>query len=98
MTSWYGHKFHGRRTASGERFNMHSFTAAHRTLPFGTKVLVTNPKTQESVFVTINDRGPFSHGRILDISYAAAKKIGIWAVGSGMVEIKVVKPNSSPKS
>ncbi|MEN6669590.1 septal ring lytic transglycosylase RlpA family protein [Psychrobacter sp. B38] len=74
-TSFYGSKFHGKRTASGSIFNMNSLTAAHRTLPFGTKVQVTNKKTKESVVVKITDRGPFISGRILDLSKAAAGKI-----------------------
>ena len=74
-TSYYGSKFHGKRTASGSIFDMHSLTAAHRTLPFGTKVEVTNHKTKQSVIVKITDRGPFTKGRILDLSKAAAGKI-----------------------
>ena len=74
-TSYYGSKFHGKRTASGSIFNMHSLTAAHKTLPFGTKVRVTNQKTKQSVIVKITDRGPFIRGRILDLSKAAASKI-----------------------
>jgi len=80
--SWYGGRFHGRKTASGERFNKHAMTAAHKTLPMGTKVKVTNLKTQDSVVVTINDRGPFVRGRIIDLSQAAAQAIGINGVGS----------------
>lgn len=74
-TSYYGSKFHGKRTASGSIFNMNALTAAHKTLPFGTKVRVTNKKTKESVIVKITDRGPFIRGRILDLSKAAASKI-----------------------
>ena len=74
-TSYYGSKFHGKRTASGSIFNMHSMTAAHKTLPFGTEVEVTNKKTKQSVIVKISDRGPFIKGRILDLSKAAAGKI-----------------------
>ncbi len=74
-TSYYGKKFHGKRTASGSIFNMNSLTAAHKTLPFGTKVKVTNKKTKQSVIVKITDRGPFIRGRILDLSRAAAGKI-----------------------
>ncbi len=74
-TSYYGSKFHGKRTASGSIFNMHSMTAAHKTLPFGTEVEVTNKKTKQSVIVKITDRGPFIKGRILDLSKAAAGKI-----------------------
>ena len=74
-TSYYGSKFHGKRTASGSIFNMNSLTAAHKTLPFGTKVEVTNKKTMQSVIVKITDRGPFIKGRILDLSKAAAGQI-----------------------
>ena len=74
-TSYYGSKFHGKRTASGSIFNMNSLTAAHKTLPFGTKVQVTNKKTKQSVIVKITDRGPFTKGRVLDLSKAAAGKI-----------------------
>lgn len=72
--SWYGPGFHGKRTASGERFNRHAFTAAHRTLPFGSSVRVCHRK--RCVIVRINDRGPFVKGRSIDLSEAAAKKIG----------------------
>lgn len=74
-TSYYGSKFHGKRTASGSIFNMNSLTAAHKTLPFGTKVRVTNKKTKESVVVKITDRGPYIRGRVLDLSKAAATQI-----------------------
>lgn len=74
-TSYYGAKFHGKRTASGSIFNMNALTAAHKTLPFGTEVEVTNKKTNESVVVKITDRGPFIRGRILDLSKAAASRI-----------------------
>ncbi len=75
IASWYGPKFHGRRTASGEVFDMYQLTAAHRWLPFGTLVRVTNLENGLSVVVRINDRGPFVKGRIIDLSYAAAKRI-----------------------
>jgi rare lipoprotein A len=78
--SWYGPGFHGRKTASGERFNTHGMTAAHRTLPFGTRVKVTNEKTGRAVVVRINDRGPYAHGRIIDLSQASARAIGISGV------------------
>ena len=80
--SWYGPGFHGRRTASGETFNTNDLTAAHRTLPFGTKVRVVNKKTGKSVVVRINDRGPYAHGRIIDLSKASAQALGITGVGS----------------
>ena len=77
QASWYGPGFQGRRTASGERFNTQDLTAAHRTLPFGTKVRVTNTRTGQSVVVRINDRGPYAHGRVIDLSRASAQSIGI---------------------
>jgi rare lipoprotein A len=80
--SWYGPGFHGRRTASGETFNTNDLTAAHRTLPFGTKVRVVNKRTGKSVVVRINDRGPYAHGRVIDLSKASAQAIGISGVGS----------------
>ncbi|WP_445502074.1 septal ring lytic transglycosylase RlpA family protein [Microvirga sp. G4-2] len=80
--SWYGPGFHGRRTASGETFNTNELTAAHRTLPFGTKVRVVNQRTGKSVVVRINDRGPYAHGRVIDLSRASAQAIGISGVGS----------------
>ena len=78
--SWYGPGFHGRLTANGERFNTNDLTAAHKTLPFGTKVRVTNAKTGQSVVVRINDRGPYAHGRVIDLSRASAQSIGISGV------------------
>jgi rare lipoprotein A len=82
QASWYGPGFHGRRTASGESFNTNDLTAAHRTLPFGTRVRVVNKKTGKSVVVRINDRGPYAHGRVIDLSRASARAIGISGVGS----------------
>ena len=82
QASWYGPGFHGRRTASGETFNANAMTAAHRTLPFGTRVRVLNKRTGQSVVVRINDRGPYAHGRVLDLSRASAQAIGISGVGS----------------
>ncbi len=83
LASWYGPGFHGRKTASGERFNAGAMTAAHRTLPFGTRVRVVNRKTGRSVVVRINDRGPYAHGRIIDLSQASAKALGV----SGVVQV-----------
>jgi peptidoglycan lytic transglycosylase len=80
--SWYGPGFQGRRTASGETFDTNDMTAAHRTLPFGTKVRVVNKKTGRSVVVRINDRGPYAHGRVIDLSKASAQALGISGVGS----------------
>lgn len=90
MASWYGPGFHGRRSASGEVFNQNDLTAAHRTLPFGTRVRVTNLSTGQQVIVRINDRGPFSHGRIIDLSAAAAGQIGLRASGVGRVQLEVL--------
>mgnify|MGYP001028652069 CR=1 FL=1 len=80
--SWYGPGFHGRKTASGERFNAHALTAAHRTLPFGTRVHVRNTKNGKSVVVRINDRGPFHRGREIDLSHGAARAIGMGGIGT----------------
>jgi rare lipoprotein A len=88
--SWYGKAHHGQRTASGERFDMHALTAAHRTLPFGTIVRVTDLRSRRIVNVRINDRGPLRHDRIIDLSYEAAKKLGIIERGTARVEITVV--------
>ena len=79
--SWYGDRHHGRRTASGEVFDMNALTAAHKTLPFGTRVRVFNPATGQQVVVRINDRGPFTGGRIIDLSRAAAERIGLIRAG-----------------
>jgi rare lipoprotein A len=89
MASYYGRELAGNRTASGERFDPSDLTAAHRTLPLGSKVRVTNPRTGDSVIVRINDRGPFHGNRLIDLSEAAAREIGIRAAGRGMVEIAV---------
>ncbi len=80
LASWYGPGFHGRKTASGEAFNAGALTAAHRSLPFGTRVRVVNKKNGRSVVVRINDRGPYAHGRVIDLSRAAARAIGIAGV------------------
>jgi len=90
VASWYGKGFHNRQTASGVRFNTHAMMAAHRTLPFGTKVRVTNLKNAKSCVVEITDRGPFAKGRIIDLSYAAAEEIGMTETGVANVEIEVV--------
>jgi rare lipoprotein A len=87
FASWYGAQHQGRRTASGEVFDMNQLTAAHRTLPFGTRLLVTNRDTSRSAEVRVNDRGPFVDGRILDVSYAAARQLG--AVGAGIFPVKL---------
>lgn len=87
IASWYGPGFHGRRTASGEIYNMYKLTAAHKTLPFGTYVRVINLKNGKSVIVKINDRGPFVSGRIVDLSYAAAREIGMLKTGTASVKL-----------
>jgi len=88
--SWYGKAHQGALTPSGERFDMNALTAAHRTLPFGTIVRVTHLKTGKSVNVRINDRGPFSKGRIIDLSYEAARRLGIVDRGTARVELTVI--------
>lgn len=87
VASWYGHGFAGQRTASGERFDPARFTAAHRTLPFGTRLRVTHLRTGRSVEVAVNDRGPYVRGRDLDLSRAAAEAIGL--VGSGHADVRI---------
>lgn len=91
LASWYGEEFAGRTTANGEIFDPLQLTAAHRTLPFGTVVDVANPKTNQTVRVRINDRGPYVGTRIIDLSYAAAQEIGLVDPGSGIVDLTVVK-------
>ena len=90
VASYYGARFNGRRTASGERFDMNAMTAAHKTLPFGTRVRVTNPSTGKSVVVRINDRGPYAHGREIDVSRAAATQLGLIQRGHGTVELALI--------
>ncbi|MDY8110506.1 septal ring lytic transglycosylase RlpA family protein [Fulvimarina sp. 2208YS6-2-32] len=88
--SYYGKRFHGRTTANGETFNMNAMTAAHKTLPFGTKVKVTNRNNGKSVVVRINDRGPFIRGRVIDLSQGAASKIGMVKSGTANVKIDIL--------
>lgn len=90
VASWYGGQFHGRKTANGETYNMWEYTAAHRTLPFGTRVKVTNTRNGDAVIVRINDRGPFVGGRVIDLSRAAASDIGIASSGVGRVKLTVL--------
>ncbi|MGH8743378.1 MAG: septal ring lytic transglycosylase RlpA family protein, partial [Burkholderiales bacterium] len=94
FASWYGRKFHGQKTSSGESYNMYAMTAAHPTLPIPSYARVTSLKNSKSVIVRINDRGPFYAGRIIDLSYAAAYKLGIAATGSGWVEVESVMPGA----
>ncbi|MEL0629398.1 septal ring lytic transglycosylase RlpA family protein [Psychromonas aquatilis] len=88
--SWYGNKFHGHLTANGERYDMFEMTAAHKNLPLPSYVQVTNLENNKKVIVRVNDRGPFHEGRIIDLSYAAANKLGILAAGTGQVEIELI--------
>jgi len=98
LASWYGADFHGKRTSNKEIYNMYAMTAAHKTLPFGTYVKVKNLDNGRSVVVRINDRGPFVKGRIIDLSYAAAKKLGMSSEGVVPVKVKVLKKYSPKKS
>ena len=91
VVSWYGDKFHGRKTASGERYDKHELTAAHKSLPFGTKVKVTNIRNGKSVVVEINDRGPYAKSRVLDLSQAAFSEIGHTNTGVMKVEYEIIK-------
>ena len=92
LASYYHDKYHGRQTASGEIFNTQQFTAAHRTLPFGTKVRVTLLDSRRSVVVRINDRGPFVSGRVIDLSRAAARELGIEKAGLAKVSVVIIPP------
>jgi len=88
--SYYAEKFHGKKTASGEFYDKHKFSAAHRTLAFGTNVRVTNLANNKSVVVTINDRGPHTKNRIIDLSYEAARKIGMIKSGTAKVRVEIL--------
>lgn len=92
VASVYARRFHGRRTANGERFDASGLTAAHRRLPFGTRVRVTNLATRRSVVVRINDRGPFARGRVIDLSPAAAARLGVGAISLTRVHVAPVEP------
>ena len=96
VASWYGRKFHGRRTSSGEPYDMYAMTAAHRSLPIPTYVAVTHLSNGRRIIVRVNDRGPFHANRIIDLSYAAAKKLGIVRTGTGLVEVRAIDPSASP--
>jgi rare lipoprotein A len=98
IASWYGKKFHGQKTASGEIYDMFAMTAAHPTFPIPSYARVTNVKNGRSVVVRINDRGPFHSNRIIDLSYAAAVRIGIAAAGSGQVEVERVYEAAEPSA
>ncbi len=94
--SWYGTKFHGRRTSSGEPYDMYQMTAAHKTLPLPTYVRVTRKSNGRSVIVRVNDRGPFHTGRIIDLSYAAAARLDLLKEGSAEVEVESIDPGAAP--
>jgi rare lipoprotein A len=96
--SWYGRKFHGEKTAIGDTYDMYAMTAAHPTLPLPSYARVTNVATGKSVIVRVNDRGPFLHGRVIDLSYAAAHRIGIAQRGSGDVEVEAILPGVTSAS
>lgn len=90
IASWYGTQFHNRRTSNGELYNMLGMTAAHRTLPLPTYVQVTNLENGKRIIVKVNDRGPFEQNRLIDLSYVAAKKIGMTGRGTALVEVKAI--------
>jgi len=98
IASWYGAKFHGRRTSSGELYDMHLATAAHKSLPLPTYVEVTNLDNGRKMVVKVNDRGPFHKGRIIDLSYGAAVKLGVDKTGTARVEVRAVNVKTSRKS
>jgi rare lipoprotein A len=94
--SWYGPGFDGKRTASGERFNQNELTAAHRTLPLGTEVTVTNLENGRQVVVAVNDRGPYAKGRVLDLSKGAARRLGMLEEGTAQVRIETASEQIAP--
>ena len=106
IASWYGEKFHGRRTSSGETYDMYAMTAAHKSLPLPTYAEVTNLQNGKKVVVKVNDRGPFHNNRVIDLSYTAASRLGILGKGTGLVEVRVIdasyppeeKPDTRPKA
>ena len=97
IASWYGPGFHGRRTSSGETYDMHKMTAAHKTLPLPTYALVRNLGTGREIVVRVNDRGPFHGDRIIDLSYAAAIELGIARRGTGSVEVRALEPGATER-
>jgi rare lipoprotein A len=98
LASWYGRDFHGKKTSSGEIYNMHAMTAAHKTLPLGTYVRVYNLENKRSTVVRINDRGPFVRGRIIDLSYSAAREVGIVGPGTARVEVVALGKRTTSSS
>ena len=95
QASWYGKQYHGKRTASGERFDVKAYTAAHKTLPFGTIVRVTNTANNKKVNVKINDRGPFARGRVIDLSQASFEQIGDIKKGLAPVKIEIIDDSNT---
>ncbi len=95
--SWYGGKFHGRKTANGERYNKYALTCAHRKLPFGARVEVTHLGNGKSVVLRVNDRGPYAGGRLIDVSRKAAQKLGLLQQGVAKVRVKWLKPGGATK-
>src|SRR6476659_2686863 len=98
IASWYGRKFHGQKTSIGETYDMYAMTAAHPTLPLPSYARVTNVASGKSVVVRVNDRGPFLHGRIIDLSFAAAHRLGIAQNGSGEVDVQAILPGTTAQS
>lgn len=96
VASWYGKKFHGRKTSNGETYDMYSMTAAHKTLPLPSYVRIRNLNNGKSVVVRVNDRGPFLHNRLIDLSYAAAERLGIVGTGTGIVEVEGLTGDAPP--
>jgi rare lipoprotein A len=96
IASWYGPRFHGRITANGERYNMNDLTAAHPSLPFGTRLGVRNTRTGREVVVRVNDRGPFARNRVIDLSFAAAREVGVVGPGTASVELYLVPAAGAP--
>ena len=97
LASWYGDKFHGRPTALGEPYNMYAMTAAHKTLPLPTRVRVTNLENGRSAELRVNDRGPFVKGRVIDLSYTAARELGVLRPGTARVRIQALEPGGTPE-
>jgi rare lipoprotein A len=95
VASWYGKKFHGKQTSSGEPYDMYAMTAAHKTLPLPCYVRVRNLENGRVIVVRVNDRGPFLHNRLIDLSYAGAVRLGILGTGTGVVEVEVINPDES---
>ena len=98
IASWYGNKFHGYTTSNFEKYDMYAFSAAHKTLPLPSYARVTNLDNGASVIVRINDRGPFAENRVIDLSYVAAIKLGIWQKGTGLVEVRAIDPDHPDRS